>query len=415
MTFISYAQNFEDVMLYRALKHVKKGIYVDIGAQHPILDSVTKAFSTMGWRGVNVEPVQHWFDMLAADRPKDINLPVAVGVKGEATIFNVEGTGLSTMEVDLAQRYVAEGRTVSEQRVCTVSLDEIFSVLGTAEVHFLKIDCEGAERAVLESCSFDAVRPWIIVVEATEPNSQVSTEDQWQTLLADRGYLRAYHDGLNMYFVAQEHASLREAFTFPPNVFDDFVRVHEADAVERASCAELQVHALNVEVRSLRTNVDDLSRRYAAERKAKLDVLAKLAELHHDMQTQVARLSAELSARDEIIAAILRSTSWRISAPIRGAKAVARRGGRLGWHLIGPVVVRAARAVRPLLRRVLEVPRIRSAAKQLFGPETRIGRRARLFILGRARSTNDPAPLAMTEGAEVMERMLRAAIGRRRR
>ena len=27
--FISYAQNFEDVMLWRALKHVEKGFYID--------------------------------------------------------------------------------------------------------------------------------------------------------------------------------------------------------------------------------------------------------------------------------------------------------------------------------------------------------------------------------------------------
>ena len=32
MTVISYAQNFEDVMLWRALQHVGTGYYVDIGA-----------------------------------------------------------------------------------------------------------------------------------------------------------------------------------------------------------------------------------------------------------------------------------------------------------------------------------------------------------------------------------------------
>ena len=40
--FTSYAQNFEDVMLWRALKHVQKGTYVDVGAQHPVIDSVSK-------------------------------------------------------------------------------------------------------------------------------------------------------------------------------------------------------------------------------------------------------------------------------------------------------------------------------------------------------------------------------------
>ena len=35
MTFVSYAQNYEDVMLFRALKHVKQGFYVDVGRRRP--------------------------------------------------------------------------------------------------------------------------------------------------------------------------------------------------------------------------------------------------------------------------------------------------------------------------------------------------------------------------------------------
>jgi hypothetical protein len=30
--FISYAQNYEDVMLFRALKNINQGFYVDVGA-----------------------------------------------------------------------------------------------------------------------------------------------------------------------------------------------------------------------------------------------------------------------------------------------------------------------------------------------------------------------------------------------
>ena len=44
MTFVSYAQNFEDVMLWRALRHVAHGFYIDVGAGHPDESSVTRAF-----------------------------------------------------------------------------------------------------------------------------------------------------------------------------------------------------------------------------------------------------------------------------------------------------------------------------------------------------------------------------------
>ena len=52
MSFVSYAQNFEDVMLWRALKHIDCGFYIDVGAQDPVIDSVTKSFYDHGWRGV---------------------------------------------------------------------------------------------------------------------------------------------------------------------------------------------------------------------------------------------------------------------------------------------------------------------------------------------------------------------------
>ena len=56
MRFVSYAQNFEDVMLWRALKHISNGFYIDVGAWSPDIDSVTRIFYEHGWRGVNVEP-----------------------------------------------------------------------------------------------------------------------------------------------------------------------------------------------------------------------------------------------------------------------------------------------------------------------------------------------------------------------
>ncbi len=36
--FISHAQNFEDVILWRALKHVQNGFYIDVGAQDPVIE-----------------------------------------------------------------------------------------------------------------------------------------------------------------------------------------------------------------------------------------------------------------------------------------------------------------------------------------------------------------------------------------
>ncbi|WP_048863371.1 FkbM family methyltransferase, partial [Acidisphaera rubrifaciens] len=95
MTLVSYAQNFEDVLLWRALGDVAGGFYIDAGAWHPDTDSVTRLFHDHGWRGINIEPVAEHHARLAAARPRDLCLNVALGAtEGTATLHAVAGTGL---------------------------------------------------------------------------------------------------------------------------------------------------------------------------------------------------------------------------------------------------------------------------------------------------------------------------------
>ena len=95
--FISYAQNFEDVILWRVLKDIDSGFYVDVGANGPVFDSVTKAFYDKGWRGINIEPMPDYYEKLSADRPRDINLMLAAGNRDEVLPFyEVAETGLSS-------------------------------------------------------------------------------------------------------------------------------------------------------------------------------------------------------------------------------------------------------------------------------------------------------------------------------
>ena len=170
--FVSYAQNFEDVMLWRALSGVEGGTYVDVGAYHPVEDAVTKAFYDRGWRGINIEPVEELLRRFVEERPRDINLGVALGnAAGKLTLYEVPGTGLSTSEQEIARRHAEQGFEVRLRVVPCTTLDEVLREHRIGEVHFLKVDVEGAERAVLEGASFDDVRPWIVVVEATAPNS----------------------------------------------------------------------------------------------------------------------------------------------------------------------------------------------------------------------------------------------------
>ena len=67
----------------------------------------------------------------------------------------------------------------------------------------------GARRQVPpRSGDFDRWRPWILVIEATKPNSQISNHLEWEDLVLAKGYLFAYSDGLNRFYLAKEHEEL---------------------------------------------------------------------------------------------------------------------------------------------------------------------------------------------------------------
>lgn len=224
MGIVSYAQNLEDVMLWRALGEYGPGFWIDVGASDPTVDSVTHAFSERGWRGINIEPRDEEFALLAAARPNDVNLHVAVGARPGRMRFYAFGiAGHSTLDEATAARWRAEGRAAEEREVEVATLADVCRRHVTGEVHFLKIDVEGAERAVLEGTDFSAFRPWIVVVESTLPDSQIDSSAEWEPLLLAAGYRFAWFDGLNRFYIAAERwDDLGRHFTVQPNVFDEY-------------------------------------------------------------------------------------------------------------------------------------------------------------------------------------------------
>jgi FkbM family methyltransferase len=380
VTIVSYAQNYEDVMLLRALRGVECGFYIDVGAQDPINDSVTKMFYEQGWRGINIEPVSHWYERLLADRPQDINLQLAVSdAPGQLRLFEVKDSGLSTTDLEFAQQHVQAGLRIRESDVSCVTLDHICEVHGVRDVHFLKIDCEGAEAAALRGISLNRVRPWIILLEATEPNSQKPAYEEWELLLTQRGYRFVYADGLNRFYLADERAELYEAFAYPPNVFDEFVRAPEAAAKEglrHVSAENERRETALIEFRQALAQADERLRHEAILR------IQEIAARDHE----IGRLNAAFQAMH-------RSTSWRVTAPLRALARAVRILHRAGSRLAYQILRWPARLVRPLLRRIVLWRWLRSLAVGFAGSESRIVVKARLFLFGAPLSAHAQAAI----------------------
>ncbi|HRM66134.1 MAG TPA: FkbM family methyltransferase, partial [Comamonas denitrificans] len=302
MNITSYAQNFEDVMLWRALGHIERGLYIDVGAQDPVIDSVSLAFHEHGWQGIHVEPTPHYAALLRQKRPGDTVIQAAVGSDSAVLhFFEIPDTGISTADAAIAAQHRARGFDVRETNVPCIPLSAVFQICAEQEIHWLKIDVEGFEQQVLSSWGTSSARPWIVVVESTLPLTQIDTHQSWESIIVGYGYTSVYFDGLNRYYVSEAHPELKAVFAAPPNVFDGFALNGTASAPfhqliaarcqEKISEAEKQLAALALS----RSEQERTMQEHQAEREQALQ--QKLQAL----QEQLDRLQQERTAREQTL------------------------------------------------------------------------------------------------------------------
>jgi len=398
---VSYAQNFEDVILWRALRQAQDGFYIDVGAQDPREDSVSLGFYEKGWRGVHVEPTLHYAEKLRAARPDETVIQAAIAANaGLLHFYEVVETGLSTGDAEQAEQHRRAGFTVRATDVPSMPLGALLDRYADRPIHWLKIDVEGFEQQVIESWGASPVRPWVVVVESVKPGTQIPSHEGWDPLLTAKGYRFVHFDGLNRYYLSDAHPELAIHFRSGPNVFDEFVlsgtstnrfgrlllnRIDELqgrfDALEadrrqlqkKLDYAEDEARQFHLALDALHQELEATVRRHEAEsaeanrfhRAAMEDAQGRIATYDADLhEARMAVAATETWANNELalvrgqLAALLASSSWRYTRPLRVAARVLARAIRLALSI-------PARA-RRIPRRLVEEVRKRPALKRLL-------------------------------------------------
>lgn len=227
---ISYAQNGEDVILRRIFENQKTGFYIDIGASHPEFLSVTKYFYDQGWHGINVDPLKKSIERFTKERPRDLNLNLAISSENGSREF-FEITDYPELSTFSAAALLGGEHNFISYPVEIITGNKLFSEYVTESVDFMKIDVEGAEDEIINSINFLRYRPKVLVIEATIPNTvfpgwhnfkSIFNFEKWEKVLLSSGYLFAYFDGLNRFYVSEENKSFLECFQVGLCLWDDF-------------------------------------------------------------------------------------------------------------------------------------------------------------------------------------------------
>lgn len=194
MPLVTYAQNREDLYLWALLGHRTTGRYIDVGCNHERLHSVTRLFYDRGWSGINIDANERMAREYER-RTRDRFVANGVGERAATMTFRdyLDHDGLSTFD-DVVKDLHDESRPFVEREVEIRTLTAILAEHEVGHIDFLKIDVEGLEGAVIRGTDFAAIRPTVIVIEA-------SRSDDCEAVLFPIGYRIEFFDGLNTYYV----------------------------------------------------------------------------------------------------------------------------------------------------------------------------------------------------------------------
>lgn len=222
---VTYAQYNEDIILLALLGDIENGFYVDVGANYPTVDSVTKLFYEKGWSGINIEPIKHLFNQIEKERPRDINLNIGVGSKNEEKVFyeNLKESGHSSFIEDQA---ISPNAKLSKTKIKIQTLESILTNHANKKhIHFMKIDVEGFETEVIAGGDWKKFRPEVVCIEANH------AKEGWRKMLIAADYKLFIADGLNEYHIAKESWGRTEGFVERAIILDyNSLKQHQFEA-----------------------------------------------------------------------------------------------------------------------------------------------------------------------------------------
>jgi hypothetical protein len=180
----SYSISNVDLIVDRLFSKIKKGVYIDVGCNHPIKYNNTYLLHQKGWSGINIDLDKTSINEFNIMRKNDYNVQELVGsIDGEEKeiYYYHERSAINTVSEDLAEKRQTKPREIIKKK--TKSLNQIIkdSPFENKKIDFMSIDIENHEYEVLKNFNFLKYKIDVIVTEYTDM-SQEKLEIHTQSL-----------------------------------------------------------------------------------------------------------------------------------------------------------------------------------------------------------------------------------------
>ena len=159
----SYSNWGIDMMADFFFRYKTKGVFIDIGCHHPMINNNTYPLYKRGWNGINIDIDYSSIDSFNFLRSKDTNIEIAVSdTIGDSELFFYHNRAAKNT---LSKEKGFDSKEV--RSIKTTTLNKIIqdSIYKDQKINFLSIDVEGFELNVLKGFDFKKHKPDLVVFE----------------------------------------------------------------------------------------------------------------------------------------------------------------------------------------------------------------------------------------------------------
>ena len=164
----SYSISNVDLIIDRLFSKKQKGIYIDIGCNHPIKFNNTYLLYKRGWNGINVDLDQTSIDEFNKLRKDDYNLVALVSSKEDETkeiyIYH-ERSAINTISKELVNTRSTKPKQIVKKKTTTINKIIEESPFKENRINLLTIDIENHEYEALKNFNFKKYEVDVIVTE----------------------------------------------------------------------------------------------------------------------------------------------------------------------------------------------------------------------------------------------------------
>jgi len=169
----SYSLSNVDLVIERIFKKKKKGVFIDVGCNHPIKYNNTYLLYKKGWSGINIDLDQESIKQFDELRTRDDNIQTLVTSldnEEKELYFYHNRSAINTISKELVK---SRGNNFKDiKKLKGKSLNSIIenSKFKESKIDLMSIDIENYEYEALKNFNFNKYNIDIIVTEITDIN-----------------------------------------------------------------------------------------------------------------------------------------------------------------------------------------------------------------------------------------------------